>query len=145
MGNVVDHIQAGDVLLAEQIDRVGILLAENRHQDIGAGHFLLAGSLHVEHGSLQNALEAQSGLRFPRHPGRNGGHGVGDEIVQLLAQALQVDAAGAQDTGTGGIVQHGEQQMLHGDELVLVHVGVAKRRIQGMLQLFAQHSLTLTA
>src|SRR5204862_364145 len=38
---VVDDVQAADVLLLQQVDRVRILLAEDRHQHVGAGHFLL--------------------------------------------------------------------------------------------------------
>ena len=39
-----------------------VLLAENRHQDVGAGDLLLARGLHVVDRALEHALEAQGGL-----------------------------------------------------------------------------------
>ena len=42
VGNIVDDVQAGDVLLMQQINGLRILLAEDRHQHIGAGHLFLA-------------------------------------------------------------------------------------------------------
>ena len=35
MGDEIDHVQTGDVLLIEQVDRLGVLLAEQGDQDIG--------------------------------------------------------------------------------------------------------------
>ena len=58
VGDVVDHIDAGHALLLEQEHGLAFLFAEDCHQHIGAGHFALAGALHVEHGTLQHALEA---------------------------------------------------------------------------------------
>jgi sugar phosphate isomerase/epimerase len=40
MADVIDHIQACYVLLAQQIYRLTFLLAEDRHQDIGSGDLL---------------------------------------------------------------------------------------------------------
>ena len=62
MRQVVDDVQAGDVLLVEEVDGVGVLLAKNRHQHVGAGDLLLARGLHVVDRALQHALEAQRGL-----------------------------------------------------------------------------------
>ena len=52
-------------LLVQVVDGVRSLLAEDRHQHVGAGDFLLAvaGGLHVHDGALDHALEAQRGLR----------------------------------------------------------------------------------
>src|SRR5690606_41035063 len=55
-------LDASDTLLLEQEYRLTFLLAENCHQHIGAGHFSLAGALHMEHGTLQYTLEAQRRL-----------------------------------------------------------------------------------
>ena len=40
--NIVHHIEPGDALLVQVVDRVRVLLAEDRHKYIGAGDFLLA-------------------------------------------------------------------------------------------------------
>src|SRR5207244_698091 len=61
--DVVDDVQARDALLLQEIDGVGILLAEDRHQHVGPGDLLLAGGLHVQDGALDHALEAEGGLR----------------------------------------------------------------------------------
>jgi hypothetical protein len=41
--NVVDDVQARDAALVQEIDGVRFLLAEDRHQHVRAGDFLLAG------------------------------------------------------------------------------------------------------
>ena len=41
-----------------------------------------------------------------------------DKIRQEFAQFLDIGRAGTQDFRRGGVVQHGEQQVLHGDEFV---------------------------
>jgi hypothetical protein len=37
---------------------VAFALGEDRDQHVGAGHFLAAGRLHMDHGALDDALEA---------------------------------------------------------------------------------------
>ncbi len=64
VGDVIDDVQPGHVLHGQQVGRVRVLLAENRHQHVGRGHFLLAAGLHMEHRALQDALEAQRRLHF---------------------------------------------------------------------------------
>jgi hypothetical protein len=64
VGDVVDHIDAGNALLFEQEHGLAFLFAEDRHQHVGASHFALAGALHVENSTLQHTLEAQGWLGF---------------------------------------------------------------------------------
>ncbi|MDT4809307.1 hypothetical protein FQZ97_421890 [compost metagenome] len=52
MGDVVDDVDAGHALLLQQEYGLAFLLAEDRHQYIGTGHFALTGTLHVEHRTL---------------------------------------------------------------------------------------------
>ena len=42
VGDVVDHVDAGDVLLLEQEHGLAFLFAEQRHQHVGAGDLSLA-------------------------------------------------------------------------------------------------------
>ncbi len=62
VGQVIDHVQPGHILLVEVIDRVGLLLAKDRHQHVGTGDLLLSRGLHVIDRPLQHPLEAQGGL-----------------------------------------------------------------------------------
>ena len=95
-----------------------MLLAEDRDQHVRGGDFLLAARLHVKHGALQHALEAQRRLHFavvvvlqPR--GR-----LVDEVLQVLAQPGDVGAAGAQDLAHLRRIHDGEQQVLDRHELM---------------------------
>ena len=60
--DVVDDVEPGHALLVQEVDGVRVLLAEDRDQDVGAGHLLLAGGLDVQDGALDHALEAERGL-----------------------------------------------------------------------------------
>ena len=42
MADEIDHIQPGHALLLEVVHRVRVLLAKDRHQDVGPCYFLLA-------------------------------------------------------------------------------------------------------
>ncbi len=96
MGQVIDHIQPGHILLVEVIDGVGVLFAEDGDQHIGAGDLLLARGLHVVHGPLQHTLEAQGRLGVAAIVFRQAGHGGLDGLLQLLAQAVGIGTTGLQ-------------------------------------------------
>ncbi len=96
MGQVIDHIQPGHILLVEVIDGVGVLFAEDGDQHIGAGDLLLARGLHVVHGPLQHTLEAQRRLGVAAIVFRQAGHGGLDGLLQLLAQAVGIGTTGLQ-------------------------------------------------
>src|SRR5256886_8390127 len=65
VGDVVDGIQARDVLAVEQEHRVALLLAEDRDQHVADADFLLAARLHVKDRALQHPLEAERRLHPP--------------------------------------------------------------------------------
>ncbi len=60
--DVVDDIQARHVLLVEEVNGLRVLLAEERHQHVGARHLLLARGLHVENRTLQDSLKPERRL-----------------------------------------------------------------------------------
>ena len=62
VGDVVDRVEAGHVLLLQEIDGVALALGEHGHQHVGAGHLLAARGLHVNDGALDHPLEAGGGL-----------------------------------------------------------------------------------
>ena len=43
VGDVIDHVQARDAALVQEIDGLRLLFAEDGDQHVGAGDFLLAG------------------------------------------------------------------------------------------------------
>jgi len=134
----VDDVEARHPLLVQEIHRMRILLAENRHQHVGAGHFLLAGGLHVEDRALDHALEAERGLGvrlLPRQHRRVFGH----ELGQELAQFVDIGGAGAQHLRGRGIVEQRQQQVLHGDELVALLAGLHEGHVQADFQFLGDH------
>jgi hypothetical protein len=60
--NEIHHVQARHVLPLEEKHGMRILFAENRHQNIGAGDFLLARGLNMEDRALDDPLKAQRRL-----------------------------------------------------------------------------------
>ena len=64
VGDVVDHVEPRHALLVQVVDRVGILLTENRDQHVGTGHLFLAirCRLYMHDGALNDPLEAQRRL-----------------------------------------------------------------------------------
>lgn len=58
MGGVVDDIQARNLLAMEQEHGRGLLLAEDRHQNIDPTHFFSAPIQDIKYRTLQCALEA---------------------------------------------------------------------------------------
>jgi hypothetical protein len=139
VGDVVDHVQAGHVVLAQQVDRVGLLFTEDGHQHVGAGHLLAAGGLHVEHRPLQHALEAERGLRVARILRRQTRRIAVHELRQFHAQLVQVHATGAHHGRGGGVLRQGEQKMLHGDELVSLLARGLEGHVEGEFEFFVQH------
>ncbi len=139
MGNEVDHIQPGDVLLGEKIDRLRLLLAENGDQNIGAGDFLVARRLHMQHSALQHPLKAQGGLGFAGVVGRQQRRGFLEKPFQLPLQLVHVGPARPQHLRRRRVVQQGEQQMLDGHEFMTLLSGFAERAIESELQFLAQH------
>ena len=143
VGDEVDHVQAGYALRLEEVDGLGFLLRENRHQHIGAAHLALAGTLNVENGALQDALKAESRLRFAALPafGDQRGGRV-DKLDQIAAQGAELGAAGLEHPDRVVVVQQSDQQVLDGHELVAPRAGRAKGVIQRLFQFLAQHALS---
>ena len=139
VGDVVDGVEARHVVDLEVIDGVGFTLGKEGHQDVGAGHFLAARGLNVDGGALHHPLE----------PGRRLGVGLlgrqdvwnlfVDELGQVLAQLVQVDATGAQHRHRVGILGESQQQMLQRRVLVATLGGDRQGAMQGLLKVARQH------
>lgn len=136
MGDVVDDVDTRHALLLEQEHRLAFLFAEDRHQHVGAGHFALAGALHVEHGTLQHALETQRRLRLAvlvMHGDQRGG-GI-DELLQVVLELVEIGATGAQNGRGSLIVKECQQQVFDGHELMTFRTGLLEGQIEGDFEL----------
>ena len=123
VADVLHRIEAGHLLLLQEVGGVALALGEDGDEHVGAGHLLAAGGLHVHHGAMDDALEAGRRLCL--------GGVLGDERAQIVveiagdarAQRLQVDRAGAHDRGRIPIVEKRKQQVLERGVLVATLVG----------------------
>ena len=134
VADVVDRVVARHVLLLQEIGGVALALGEDRDQHVGAGHFLAAGRLHVDHRALDHALEAGGRLGVLGAVG----HQVfefGFEIVdEAGAQLVEIDVAGAHHGRGVLIVDQRQQQMLERRVLMMTLVGDRQRPMQGLFK-----------
>jgi hypothetical protein len=111
---------------------VALALGEDRDQHVGAGHFLAARGLHVNHGALDDALKARGRLRVLA--------AIGDQIFEFgleivdeaAAQLVEIDAASAHHGRCIGVVDQRQQQMFERRVLVVTLVRDRQRAMQGL-------------
>ena len=141
VGNVVHHVVAADLLLAQEIYREGLPFTEHRHEDVGALDLLLARALHMHDGSLQHPLKPETRLRLVLAFRLELRHLVFQVLLQRLLE--DSDIPPAQPYGLAGllVIQQRVEQVLHGDDLVPAGTGVVDRRSQGDFKFFGQHGL----
>ncbi len=142
VGDEIDDIEPRHALLVQVVDRVRILLAEDRHQHIGAGDFLLAraGRLHMHDRALDHALETECRLGVDLVGAADGGRVLLDEAGQALAQVVDVGRAGAQHLGGRRVVEQRHQQVLDGDEFVTLLARLDERHVQTDFELLRNHA-----
>ena len=144
LGNAVsdeiDHIDARDILLFQQVDGLAFLFAEQGHQHVGAGDLAFSRGLHVKHRALQHPLKTERwlGLAFAVRLGYHRGRGL-DELGQLPAQLSEVRAAGTQYPRRGLVVQQGQQQVLDRHELMAPRPRPLEGGVEVQLEILAQH------
>ena len=99
VADIAHRIEPRHVLFLQEIHRVAFALGEKRDEHIGAGHFVAAGILHMQHGALHHALEAGRGLGVLAVLDDQRDQFVVDIFEQRLAQGLDVDIAGFHHLG----------------------------------------------
>ena len=139
--NIVNNVQTADVLHVQQVDRVGLFLAEYRHQHVGSRDFLLATGLHVENRSLQYALKTEGWLNFlfliiVRMQTRRG---FIYEPLQIFSKTGHISTRRFQNTHDRRYFQQREQQMLNRHEFVALIPRAPECFIQTELEFTAQH------
>ena len=129
--DVVHRVVAGHVLLLQEIGGVAFALGEDRDEHVGAGHLLAARGLHVDHGALDDALEAGGRLRLLAVDVDEVRELGVDIFVQVGAQLVEIDVAGAHDRRRVLVVGQREEQMLQRREFLIALVGEAQRLVEG--------------
>ncbi len=144
MRDVVDHVEASHAALVQEVNRVRLLLAEDRNQHVRTRHFFLARRLDVENCALNHALETLRGLRIGVRVSREARRMFADEIGEHTAQFFEIDSAGFEHFGCRRVVQHREQQVLDGDELVLFLPRFHEGHVQRDFQFLRNHDASST-
>ena len=134
VADVIDRVVARHVLLLQEISGMALALGEDRDQHVGAGDFLAAGRLHVDHRALDHALEAG---------GRLGVVGaVGDQVFEFGfeiidetgAQLVEIDAAGAHHGRRIAIIDQRQQKVFQRRILMMTLVCDRERTMQGLFK-----------
>ncbi len=135
VGDVVDRVEAGHVLLLQEIDGMALALGEHRDQHVGAGHLLAARGLDMDRGALQHALEARGRLGILAVVGHQIVEFVVDIAEHVAAQPVEIDAAGPQYGNGVLVLGQRQQQMLEGGVFVPPLVGVGQGPVQRLFQI----------
>ena len=93
-------------------------LAEHGDEHVGPRHLVPPRRLHVDRGALHHALERRRGLRLARPVRRQSRQILVQELGQIRAELVQIDAAGPQHGGRVAVVGQPEQQVFEGRILV---------------------------
>jgi hypothetical protein len=129
----VDGVESRHVLQLQEVDGVALALAEERDQDVGAGDFVAAGALDVDGGALDDALEAGGGLGVAGAIGGQAGEVLVEEFAEVLAQLVEIDAAGAEDGGGVAVVGEAEEKVLQRRIFVPALAGEREGAMQRLL------------
>ena len=109
-------------------------LREDRDQHVGAGHFLAAGRLDVNHRALDHALEACGRLGVVRAIS----HQIfefGFEIVdEARAQLVEIDAAGTHHRRRIRVIDQRQQKVFERRILMMTLVCNRQRTMQGLFK-----------
>ena len=124
---------------------MAVALGEQRHQHVGAGHFLAARRLHVDRGALDHALEARGRQRLARVLGDDALQAIVDEGFEIVAQAVDVDAAGLEDGNRVVVLGHRQKQVLEGGVFVAAFSGEPEGAVEGSLEVLGQHGHRTTS
>ena len=114
---------------------MALALGEQRHQHVRAGHLVAPGGLHVDGGALHDALEAGGRLRIARPVGREAREILVEELRQIGAQLVEIDAAGAQHGRGVRVVGEAEQQMLQRRIFVTALAGERQGAVQRLFEI----------
>ena len=134
MGDVVDRVVAGHLLLLQEVGRVAFAFGEDGDQNVGAGHLVAPGGLHVDDGTLDDALEAGGRLGVFAVVGDEIDQFVVDIVGHSLAQRGDIDTARLHHAHRIFIIHQRQKQMLQRGIFMVTFVGAGKRAVQGFFE-----------
>ena len=105
MTDVLHRVEAGHLLLLQEIGGVALALGEDGDEHVGTRHLLAAGGLHVHHGAMDDALEAGGRLRLGRILGNQSAQVVVEIGGYARAQRVQIDGTGPHNCCRVSIVE----------------------------------------
>ena len=143
MGYKVHDVKARDPLLFEQVDRIGIGLAEHRDQQIAAVDFLLFRRLRVNHRPLQDAMEAQCLLRILFEALRKFRKLGSEEFLERFFERFDIAAAVDQRAARILVLEESVKQVLEANVFVPSALRLFQSGIESPFQFFADHCLSL--
>ena len=139
MGDHLQHVDAGDALLLEEVGGVGVGFQQQRGEHVASVHFIPLRAARLVNHPLQQAAHRARHLQLVRTLSGHGLQPVAKERLQPGAQFVRLATAGTDDGSPVVVVQQGVQQVLQGDELVAPHFRLPKRRGQGQFHVSTQH------
>ena len=145
VADVVDGVEPGHALVLEERHGVAVALGEQRHQHVGARDFLATRRLHMDRSALDHALEARGRQRLARVLGDDALQAIVDEGFEIVAQAVDVDAAGLEDGNRVVILGHRQKQVLEGGVFVAAFSGEPEGAVEGSLEVLGQHGHRTTS
>ena len=113
---------------------MALALGEQRDQHIGAGHFIAAGILDMQHRALHDALEAGGRLGVLAVLDDQRQQFLVDIFLQGLAQRIDVDIAGLHHLRRIGIVHQREKKMLERRVFVMPVARELDRAVQRLFE-----------
>ena len=134
--DVPEQIQPRNTLFFQQIQRVGVALAVERHQHVAAVDGLFPRRLHLHRCPLQHPLEGAGLFRIALAPFRKLGLRLGQVAFEVPFQLHQPGPAGAQDPRRDRVAQQRVEKVLQRHMLVPPRLGLGERQPQTRFQLF---------
>ena len=124
---------------------MALALGEDRDEHIGARHFFAPGRLHMDHRSLDDALEARRRLGILIIARHQVAEFIVDVIGDRLAQCVEIDVARAHHSRRIRVVDQCQQEVLQGRIFVMALIGAASGPgagpFQGLLKMLARQFL----
>ena len=145
VADVVDGVEPGHALVFEERYGVAVALGEQRHQHVGAGHFLAARRLDMDGGALDDALEAGGRQRLTRRLCDDAFQTIVDEGFEIVPQAVDIDTAGLEHGRRILVLRHRQQQVLERGVLVPALARQGEGSVEGLLEVLGQHGHRTTS
>ncbi len=137
VGDEVQHVEARQPLLLEQVERVRFVFAKHRGQDIAPIDHLLLGREGVNRRPLKYPFHSHRLLRLGFHSSREALDCLFQKLLEAFLQAREVRSAGTEDLSSLCVFEQGQQQVLEREVLVPHPLRLGDREPEASLQLFS--------